>query len=1304
MITRKNLEQIIEPVPAIKKGKDVGYLQDTIHLEESIEPGNREETVRLYYFPKTIKTAFEEILLTFSTTEGKGFWLTAEYGVGKSHFLSTLACLLSDNTDKVWSAVHDPDIRNYQFQFKKRRLFPVVAGLRGKTATNQERPITLLEQLEKEIEKSIIQLGLQDKINITPVAEALKMFDGFKPTLQGAIQNYIQQKSGVKAGDLRKNDPARFADLIRTFFKEQNIPFEPKVSINERLQYLYKQIVDSNTGFNGLLFIIDEYESWLSQRNIQSAEGMFDSNVLQALTEILPKQYGYEIFTVVASQTDMPAQLHGRFKSLPLLAGSGAERDYHVICAHRVRRYKPQMEAEAELYYHHFYEEFSSFKADTEETFLETFPFHPLSYETVRRFTSSVQDMPAVRLGLNIFYDVMKSPDALLLNKPLTIDKVHKFSINFQNALASHRFADSRARYLEAKGQLPRIFDDDEDQEIAEAILTILYLHYVISGNQTVSMTAGELAEATLTSTGAITGEQRMTVILGEMAGKIPQLEYEARQPGKGARFYPHQPGMTSQQILDQFKEEFAKRPMEITDCWTRLLFAPPTETKGQKALFAGYSMDKPWKDTVIVNQATYDGEILVSPYWKADLGQPIQDAYTHFRLVYLLNAGTAVASQLQDPRIIVIEASPLSDTLQDFCCTYLAAKEMIKEYDPKKQQGPEAASHRSYAESKFGDSLATIIRYLIEPFQKGKCHTRDGLSIDIIAALSKTTPDQRHQALLRPTIENAYTQFVKLFDVLKIDKPIVSADAKNLFVGLIQGDSTKAVRSTLEQKAVGLGLATSDDPKRLNPQHSELFKIIDDQLTKTSALLLWPLIKELAGCPYGIPPYLLTAMLLIYIRHRGMPTPVELQLKPDHKLINQSGKHLGKNLITRTNVVELSWQSNMENYFDILAAVSGPNWNNIQPFAKLLWPDAKPATHPQEIDDQVSGFLAHIKSQTPLMKLAKENLRTLADGLGDAIAADDNQCLSQVIDLCAAEDVETFETQRKVIAIDMSGFKTTIDRVVALRQLSEKSTQVLQMFNVLQQCQTGDDAELTTQKSLLLVRYKLSAMIGSPTLVASLLNETEKFFQKLQNAQEVYGKRMLAILQKLKSALTQASDLLTGLGLLNQLATLGPPQGHELADLLEKLANQIDKELTGLSTLHRALSYIPPEEDVKEIQSKVRKTFENRAGILRSQLEKVIQGKEQDQIKTLIDLIQISKLQEFAASLTPAIIETIQKILEGARTQVERTRVLETIAERFPTVGEDDLDKFLEALRLLLQKEFKEKAKSGKKILLTLK
>jgi len=207
MPARRPLGEIIERVPVIKNGREQDYLDTTIYLETSIEPGNREETVRLYYFANTLKTAFEEILLSFAEPMGRGFWLTAEYGVGKSHFLATLACLLADNSDAVWNSVHEEDIRNYRFKFERRRLFPVVAGLRGKTAISIDRPITLLDQLEKEIDEAVTRLGLDKKINITPVAETINLFDGFNGSLQGTINSFIQQRSGQKAGDLKRNHP-----------------------------------------------------------------------------------------------------------------------------------------------------------------------------------------------------------------------------------------------------------------------------------------------------------------------------------------------------------------------------------------------------------------------------------------------------------------------------------------------------------------------------------------------------------------------------------------------------------------------------------------------------------------------------------------------------------------------------------------------------------------------------------------------------------------------------------------------------------------------------------------------------------------------------------------------------------------------------------------------------------------------------------------------------------------------------------------------------------------------------------------
>jgi predicted transcriptional regulator len=1300
----KPLGQIIERVPALKKGKDVGYLQDTINLEESIKSEARQETVRLYYFAKTLKTAFEEILQAFSEPIGRGFWLTAEYGVGKSHFLATLACLLTDNTEGVWGSVHDKDIKNYRFHFQKRRLFPIVAGLRGKTAIAQDKPITLLEQLEKEIEESINQLGLDRKINVTPVAETLNLFDGFNASLQGAINIYIQQKSGKKPPELRKNHPDIFADLVRRFFKEQNLPFEPKVNINDRLQYLYKQIVGSNTGFNGLLFVIDEYESWLSQRPITAPEGMFDSNVLQALTEILPKQHGYEIFTVIASQTDIPAQLSGRFMAIPLLAGSDAARDYHVICAHRVRRYKPGMEGEAKLYYHSFYDEFAFYKSDTEESFLETFPFHPLAYETVRRFTSSVQDMPAVRKGLNIFYDFMKSDLALAINRPVTLHDVHKNSPNFEYALASPRFAESQRRYRDGLAVLPHIFPDEEERILAEAILTILYLQYVISGEQAIPMSAAELADATLTSTGAITGEQRILVILGEMSGRIPQLEFDSSHADKGARFIPKPIGPTPQQLLDDIKKQFGGHEIEIMDSWVKLLFAPLTETKGLKALFPGSVMDRSWKDAIVVNQISYEGEILVAGSWRADLGFPITDPNTHFRLVYLLNGSPSIASELQDSRIVVIEASPLSERLKDLCCTYLASKSLMKEFEPQNKKGPEAAEIRAFAETKFIDSLSTIIQYQLEPFQKGKAHTKEGINLDVGSSLSRPTPDQRHAAIVRPLLENAYREFPKLFDVLKIEKQIVPGDAKNLVLGLVQGDTTKAVRSTVEQKAVGLGLSMPNDPKTLNPQHSQFFKILDSRLSTNPALILWPLLKELAGCPYGIPPYLFTAMLLIYVRCRNVPTPVEIQLNPQHKLTNLSGKPLSKNLITRANVVELQWQSGMESFFDSLVVVSGPDWNSIQPYAKLLYPNAKPAAFPQEIDNQINGFLSFLKNQLPLVQSAAVNLKTLAEGLKDTLSGMDSEYLKKFADLYAADDLDTFDAQRKAIQPELPGFKSSAERVTALRQLAGISTQILQMLNALQMADVGTDEGLSAQKSMLLVRYKLSPMIGNETAVKALLNDTETFLLRVKNAQEIHAPRMMEILKKLKESLSGSSILLKGLGQLNQITTLGPPQGHDLASRLENLLNSVERELTGESNLHRSLSYNPPENEIRDIHNKIKEVFENRAAILRGQLEKVIQEKGKDQLKTLVHLIQINKLSEVATNLSPAIIGTIQKILEEARTQVVRSRVLEQVAEQFPAVGREDLDKFITELKTLLEKEFADKTQEGKKIILTFK
>jgi hypothetical protein len=174
---------------------------------------------------------------------------------------------------------------------------------------------------------------------------------------------------------------------------------------------------------------------------------------------------------------------------------------------------------------------------------------------------------------------------------------------------------------------------------------------------------------------------------------------------------------------------------------------------------------------------------------------------------------------------------------------------------------------------------------------------------------------------------------------------------------------------------------------------------------------------KELAGCPYGIPPHLFTAQLLCYVRYRSLPSPVEIQLRPQHNVTNQNEQPLSINRITRSNVVDLRWQSGIEKYFDSLVAVRGPDWNSLQPYARLLCPDAKTASTPREIDQQIENFISYLQNQLPVVKNAKTNLDTLAASVGDSLSLDDSQLLDKFVDIFGVNELEDFDSARKGIA-----------------------------------------------------------------------------------------------------------------------------------------------------------------------------------------------------------------------------------------------------------------------------------------------
>ena len=100
----------------------------------SLIPAFREhpqEMVETYVFTETIRHYFGEILDAVATGMGQGFWIQAEYGAGKTHFLAVLAALLANQQEDLWSAVQDEEIRLFRRRLQESRLFPVIVSLRG---------------------------------------------------------------------------------------------------------------------------------------------------------------------------------------------------------------------------------------------------------------------------------------------------------------------------------------------------------------------------------------------------------------------------------------------------------------------------------------------------------------------------------------------------------------------------------------------------------------------------------------------------------------------------------------------------------------------------------------------------------------------------------------------------------------------------------------------------------------------------------------------------------------------------------------------------------------------------------------------------------------------------------------------------------------------------------------------------------------------------------------------------------------------------------------------------------------------
>ena len=237
--------------------------QTTLSLVPAFQQ-QAEEMVEDYIFTDTIRTHFAEILDSVARGHGQGFWVQAEYGAGKTHFLVVLAALLSGRDGELWDLVDDEEIRSFRHRLGAYRLFPVVVSLRGEGSADPFLGRSLLDVLlEEGFQRALEHAGLEDQVQVTAAEDLLAWLQSkASKGIRSEAEEFVRQRTGRPLQAYRDYEGVEAAGrVIADYCTTAGMKPEIASSVKGRLAHIYRQLVETeDLGYDGLVMVVDEYE------------------------------------------------------------------------------------------------------------------------------------------------------------------------------------------------------------------------------------------------------------------------------------------------------------------------------------------------------------------------------------------------------------------------------------------------------------------------------------------------------------------------------------------------------------------------------------------------------------------------------------------------------------------------------------------------------------------------------------------------------------------------------------------------------------------------------------------------------------------------------------------------------------------------------------------------------------------------------------------------------------------------------------------------------------------------------------
>ena len=166
---------------------------------------------------------------------------------------------------------------------------------------------------------------------------------------------------------------------------------------------------------------------------------------------------------------------------------------------------------------------------------------------------------------------------------------------------------------------------------------------------------------------------------------------------------------------------------------------------------------------------------------------------------------------------------------------------------------------------------------------------------------------------------------------------------------------------------ATGLELVAKSHPAEFNPTASQALTKVREQVAGRSDRPLSDLKAALCRLPYGLTESMVTLYVFALIKSGGF----ELALNPNAGVTLSDGRLLPGDRLTAHTLPLCEWNARLDRALlgSRLVESLHKGWNEVLPYARILDPDLKPATTPDEEqarNESLLERLAQLQSEIP--------------------------------------------------------------------------------------------------------------------------------------------------------------------------------------------------------------------------------------------------------------------------------------------------------------------------------------------------